>query len=35
VAEVAVSAEEGVAYLKVNMAGWDEQQVLKLIEEGV
>ena len=32
VAEVVVSAEESVAYLKVNMAGWDEEQVLKLIE---
>ena len=32
VAEVAVSAEESLAYLKVEMAGWDEEQVLKLIE---
>lgn len=32
VAEVVVSAEESVAYLKVNLAGWDEEQVLKLIE---
>ncbi|MBZ0106908.1 MAG: MFS transporter [Sulfuricella denitrificans] len=35
VAEVAVSAEEGVAYLKVSMSGWDEEQVLKLIDGGV
>ena len=35
VAEVAVSADEGVAYLKVSMAGWDEEQVLKLIDGGV
>ncbi len=35
VAEAAVSAEEGVAYLKVSMAGWDEEQVLKLIDGGV
>lgn len=35
VAEAAVSAEEGVAYLKVNMAGWDEERVLKLIDGGV
>lgn len=35
VAEVAVSADEGVAYLKVNMSGWDEEQVLKLIDGGV
>ncbi len=35
VAEAAVSAEEGVAYLKVDMAGWDEEQVLKLIDGGV
>jgi len=34
VAEAVVLAEEGVAYLKVNMAGWDEEQVLKLIEGG-
>lgn len=32
VAEVVVSAVESVAYLKVNMAGWNEEQVLKLIE---
>ncbi|MDO8891202.1 MAG: MFS transporter [Sulfurimicrobium sp.] len=35
VAEADVSAEERVAYLKVNMAGWDEEQVLKLIDGGV
>ncbi|MFA7317747.1 MAG: MFS transporter [Sulfuricella sp.] len=35
VSEAAVSAEEGVAYLKVNMAGWDEEQALKLIDGGV
>lgn len=35
VAEASVSAEEGVAYLKVNMAGWNEEQVLKLIDGGV
>lgn len=35
VAEAAVSAEEGVAYLKVSMAGWDEERVLKLIDGGV
>jgi MFS family permease len=34
VREAAVSAEEGVAYLKVDMAGWDEEQVVKLIEKG-
>jgi MFS family permease len=33
VAEAIVVAEEGVAYLKVNMAGWDEQGVMKLIGE--
>lgn len=32
--EAAVVAEEGTAILKVNMAGWDEEAVLKLIEEG-
>lgn len=32
VAEAVVLAEEGVAYLKVNMAGWDEEGVLKFIE---
>lgn len=35
VAEAAVSSEEGVAYLKVNMAGWGEEQALKLIDGGV
>jgi len=34
VAEVVVSAEEGVAYLKVKMTGWDEDRVTKLIEGG-
>jgi hypothetical protein len=29
-----VLAEEGVALLKVEMAGWDEAAALKLIEEG-
>lgn len=33
VIEAVVSAEDGVAYLKVSMAGWDENQALKLIEE--
>lgn len=32
VAEVSVLADEGVAILKVNMAGWDEQGVTNLIE---
>ena len=35
VSEAAVSAEEGVAYLKVSMAGWDEERALKLIDGGV
>lgn len=35
VSEAAVSAEECVAYLKVNMTGWDEEQALKLIDGGV
>ncbi len=34
VAEAVVSAEEGVAYLKVSMTGWDEDRVLELIEGG-
>ncbi len=34
VMEAVVSADEGVAYLKVNLAGWDEEHVLKLIEGG-
>ena len=32
--EAAVVAEEGMAVIKVNLAGWDEEAVLKLIEEG-
>jgi len=32
VADVAVSAEECAAYLKVSMAGWDEEQALKIIQ---
>jgi predicted MFS family arabinose efflux permease len=34
VVEVAVDAEEGAAYLKVETAGWDEEGVDKLIEGG-
>jgi predicted MFS family arabinose efflux permease len=32
VVDVAVSAEECAAYLKVSMAGWDEEQALKIIQ---
>lgn len=31
VVDVAVSAEESAAYLKVSMAGWDEEQALKIM----
>ena len=34
VMEAAVDTEEGAAYLKVEMAGWDEEGVDKLIEGG-
>ncbi|MEN6628498.1 MAG: MFS transporter [Sulfuricella sp.] len=34
VMEAVVDAEEGAAYLKVEMAGWDEEGVTKLIEGG-
>lgn len=34
VVEAAVVPEEGVAYLKVSMTGWDEENGLKLIEGG-
>jgi len=33
VAEAVVIGEEGVAYLKVNLAGWDEEGVAQLIGE--
>ena len=33
--EAAVVAGEGTLILKVNMAGWDEEAVLQLIEGGV
>lgn len=35
VKEAVVLAEEGVALLKVDMAGWDETAALKLIEKGI
>jgi hypothetical protein len=35
VTEAIVDPEEGAAYLKVEMAGWDEEGVNKLIEGGV
>lgn len=34
VVEVAIDAAEGAAYLKVEMAGWDEEGIIKLIERG-
>jgi len=34
VVEVVVDAEEGAAFLKVEMAGWDEEGAVKLIEGG-
>jgi hypothetical protein len=34
VMEAVVDPEEGAAYLKVEMAGWDEVGVTKLIEGG-